>query len=238
MTSAQPPEQRARQRSPGRAGLRRRLVEREILERAAELFAERGFAGTTVQDIADALGMSRPALYYYVKSKDVILEQLVENLSINDAKVLEKIRRDRSLESADKLREMAQQLASNAGANPNQTQILAQGKHHLPQQIADLNREAERSIVQSIASLLEQGMKEGQFRKLEPRTAALAIVGMCLWVAWWADEAPPEALATQIADQAVSSVLAHDGDRDIDDPAGLLRGARANLERLALALEP
>src|SRR5580704_13800655 len=109
-----------RTRQTGRAGLRRRLVEREILERAAELFAERGFAGTTVQDIADALGMSRPALYYYVKSKDVLLEQLVENLSINDAKVLEEIRRRRTGDPVEKLHAMAQHLATNAGSNPHQ----------------------------------------------------------------------------------------------------------------------
>jgi len=225
------------ERAPGRAGLRRRLVEQEILERAAELFAERGFAGTTVQDIADALGMSRPALYYYVKSKDVLLEQLVKNLSINDAKALEAIRRRRSGEPLEKLREMAQHLATNAGSNPYQTQILAQGKHHLPDGIAQLNRDAERSIVQSLIWVLEQGMRRGQVRQLDTRTAALAIVGMCLWTAWWIDESPLEKIAVQISEQAVNSVLAVDGDREIDEPAALLRAARANLDRVQAALD-
>jgi AcrR family transcriptional regulator len=224
-------------RQGARAGLRRRLVEREILERAAELFAERGFGGTTVQDIADALGMSRPALYYYVKSKDVILEQLVENLSINDAKVLEGIRRRRSGDPAEKLHEMAQHLATNAGSNPHQTQILAQSKHHLPDGIAQLNRDAERSIVQSLIWVLEQGMRRAQFRQLDPRTAALAIIGMCLWIAWWIDDSPLEQLADQIADQAVNSVIAIDGDRELVDPAALLRAARANLDRLQATLD-
>jgi AcrR family transcriptional regulator len=226
-----------RTRQTGRAGLRRRLVEREILERAAELFAERGFAGTTVQDIADALGMSRPALYYYVKSKDVLLEQLVENLSLNDAKVLEEIRRRRSGDPVDKLREMARQLATNAASNPHQTQILAQSKHHLPDGIAKLNNEAERSIIQSLIWALEQGMRRGQFRALDPRTAALAIVGMCLWTAWWVEQSPLEQLVAQVADQAVASVLAADGGSEADDPAGLLRAARANLDRLQATLD-
>jgi AcrR family transcriptional regulator len=224
-------------RKGGRAGLRRRLVEREILERAAELFAERGFAGTTVQDIADALGMSRPALYYYVKSKEVILEQLVENLSINDAKQLEAIRRRRSGDPVEKLREMAQHLATNAGSNPHQTQILAQSKHHLPDGIAQLNRDAERSIVQSLTWVLEQGMRRGQIRQVDVRTAALAIVGMCLWTAWWIDGAPLEQLTVQIADQAVNSVLAVGGDQEAGDPAEVLRGARAQLDRVQAALD-
>src|SRR5262245_22861316 len=202
------------QRDSGRAGLRRRLVEREILERAAELFAERGFAGTTVQDIADALGMSRPALYYYVKSKEVILQQLVENLSINDAKVLEKIASRRSGDPVEKLREMALQLATNAGSNPHQTQILAQSKHHLPDPIAKLNLDAERSIAKRIMGVLEAGIGKGQFRDVDPHTAALAIIGMCLWTAWWVEDTPLEQVTEQVADQAVSSVLAPDGDTD------------------------
>ena len=51
-------------------GTRRELVENEMYEHAIRLFAERGFAGTSLQDIADAMGVTRPALYYYVKSKD------------------------------------------------------------------------------------------------------------------------------------------------------------------------
>jgi AcrR family transcriptional regulator len=226
-----------RTRQTGRAGLRRNLVEREILERAAELFADRGFAGTTVQDIADALGMSRPALYYYVKSKDVLLERLVENLSINDAEALEAIRRARSGDPVEKLRAMARQLATNAGSNPHQTQILAQSKHHLPGGIAQRNLEAERSILQSLIWVLDQGMRRGHFRQIEPRTAALAIVGMCLWTAWWVEDSAVEQLTAQVADQAVNGVLALDGDRELDEPAALLRAARANLDRLQATLD-
>jgi AcrR family transcriptional regulator len=221
----------------GRAGLRRRLVEREILERAAELFAQRGFAGTTVQDIAEALGMSRPALYYYVKSKEVILERLVENLSINDAKVLESIRRRRSGDPDTKLYEMAHHLATNASSNPYQTQILTQSKHHLPAEIAERDREAERSIVLTLIWVLEQGMRRGQFRLLDPRTAAMAIVGMCLWTAWWVQGSPPESLTAQVADQAVASVVAVDGQLHSDSPADLLRATRAGLDRLQAVLD-
>jgi AcrR family transcriptional regulator len=181
--------------------------------------------------------MSRPALYYYVKSKDVILEQLVENLSINDANVLEAIRRRRSGDPLDKLREMAHHLATNASSNPYQTQILAQSKHHLPEQIAARDREAERSIVQSLVWVLEQGMRRGQFRALDPRTAALAIVGMCLWTAWWVQGSPSQSLTDQVADQAVASVAATDGNRELDEPAELLRAARANLDRLQSTLD-
>ena len=66
----------------GRSGTaRRELVENELYEHATRLFAERGFAGTSLQDIADAMGITRPALYYYVKSKDELLAKLVTEVT-------------------------------------------------------------------------------------------------------------------------------------------------------------
>jgi hypothetical protein len=80
-------------------------------------------------------------------------------------------------------------------------------------------------------------MKRGQFREVDPRTAALAIVGMCLWVAWWVDDAPLDVLAEQIGDQAVCGVVAPHVDRSSSDPRTLLRQTRGMLDRLALLLE-
>src|SRR2546425_4678982 len=65
----------------GASTARRELVENEIYEQAIRLFAERGFAGTSLQDIADALGITRPALYYYVRSKDELLAKLAADVA-------------------------------------------------------------------------------------------------------------------------------------------------------------
>ncbi|MFZ0838044.1 MAG: TetR family transcriptional regulator, partial [Xanthobacteraceae bacterium] len=61
---------------------KKEALRQAVLEAAAKLFAERGFGGTNLQDIADALGISRPALYYYFKSKDEILASLVEEVTV------------------------------------------------------------------------------------------------------------------------------------------------------------
>ena len=54
------------------------LVENELLARAADLFAERGYNGTSLQDIADTMGMTRPAIYHYFENKDALLVALGE----------------------------------------------------------------------------------------------------------------------------------------------------------------
>jgi TetR/AcrR family transcriptional regulator, cholesterol catabolism regulator len=55
----------------------------EVLEAAAEIFYERGYASATVQDVADALGMLKGSLYYYIESKEDLLYRLL--LEIHDA---------------------------------------------------------------------------------------------------------------------------------------------------------
>jgi len=48
-----------------------------ILDVAAHLFATRGFAGTSIRDIADEIGVTKAALYYHFASKDVLLHEIV-----------------------------------------------------------------------------------------------------------------------------------------------------------------
>lgn len=56
---------------------RRTDTRERILEVAARLFSERGFAGTSIRDIAGELGVTKAALYYHFPSKDAILVELV-----------------------------------------------------------------------------------------------------------------------------------------------------------------
>jgi AcrR family transcriptional regulator len=63
---AVPSSRRVRQNSRRRS--------EEIIEAAAQVFAERGFHGATTQDIADVLGIRQASLYYYFSSKEAALE--------------------------------------------------------------------------------------------------------------------------------------------------------------------
>jgi AcrR family transcriptional regulator len=53
----------------------------QILDRAAELFAARGFHGTSVDDVGSACGISGPALYRHFASKDTMLAEMLVGIS-------------------------------------------------------------------------------------------------------------------------------------------------------------
>ena len=93
--------------NPPASTVRKELVESQMYETAAKLFALRGFAGTSLQDIADEMGITRPALYYYVKSKDELLAKLVTEITEgNTAQILD-VANDPALDSVEKLSRIA-----------------------------------------------------------------------------------------------------------------------------------
>src|ERR1700683_5628782 len=53
-----------------------RRRDREVLKAATGVFYKRGYADATVQDVADALGMLKGSLYYYIRSKEELLHLL------------------------------------------------------------------------------------------------------------------------------------------------------------------
>ena len=62
-----------RGRSPGYE-----LQRETILARAAELFAQRGYTATSMNEVAEACGVSKPSLYHYVRDKDQLLVEIAE----------------------------------------------------------------------------------------------------------------------------------------------------------------
>jgi TetR/AcrR family transcriptional regulator, cholesterol catabolism regulator len=78
-TATQP----AARRPPRRAGERRRRVANhedrwtDIVERAGAIFYRKGYEATSLQDIADSVGLLKGSIYYYIKTKEDLLYELV-----------------------------------------------------------------------------------------------------------------------------------------------------------------
>jgi AcrR family transcriptional regulator len=83
------PTRRSRVRPPSRRWLER---EQEIYEVAAEIFHKKGYAGTTLQDIADAVGLLKGSLYYYIDSKEDLLYRITQVIHGNARAILDETR--------------------------------------------------------------------------------------------------------------------------------------------------
>lgn len=168
-----------------RSGLSRQLVTSELLDASTRLFAEKGYESTTLQDIAKALGMSRPALYHYVSSKEELLGMLVEQVSQGFAEVLRQLTERADLSPTEKLDNVVEITVRQRAQHPDQFRILDQSEQVLPEPVRTHHREAKRNVLREVITVIEAGIAAGEFRAVDPRPTALSLLGMCNWVAWW-----------------------------------------------------
>jgi AcrR family transcriptional regulator len=226
-------------RQPRSGTARRELVENEIFEHATRLFAERGFAATSLQDIAEAAGLTRPALYHYVRSKDDLLSRLVEELTAGPADELGRIRSDTSVSPARRLRDMAHAVALNQARNTERFRLLVRSEAELPAELSEVYRRGRRRVLKEFTDVIDEGVRSGELRPTDARVAALGIIGLCNWVAWWHRPGNgDEAVAAQLADMAAAS-LAESSDRQVggSGPQRALALLRQDLDYLERELD-
>jgi AcrR family transcriptional regulator len=221
--------------------VRRGLVEQEIYDHATRLFAERGFAGTSFQDIAAAVGLTRPALYHYVNSKDELLSKLVAEITEDSAAGMQAIAKRDDLDAAGKIHAIVVASVRRQAEQTARFQLLIRSEADLPADIAAKHASGRRLVLRTLAGVIEAGIVSGAFRPVDARVAALGLLGMNNWVAWWYQPGGRDDLDTiceQLADMAVASLRESDAtEEQAEGPRGLLRRVRQDLDRLERLLD-
>jgi TetR/AcrR family transcriptional regulator, cholesterol catabolism regulator len=181
----------ARRRSAALTGGKSGYVDRrrEIFQAAAEVFKERGFRGTTLSHVAEAMGTDRASLYYYVSSKDELFQEVVSeavNVNLAAATAI----RDEDGPAPDKLRRLIEGLmASYAAYYPVLYVLIQENLSHVApehsewaQEMKRINREYERLVIE----IIEAGQKEGTFRDSAPAwLLAYGVIGIVGWSNRW-----------------------------------------------------
>lgn len=151
----------------------------EVLDGALELFVEKGFAQTRVEDIAARAGLSKGAVYLYFPSKEAILEGLVKRAVVpiadNALGVLENYAGDPRLVMGTALKLVAGRLSDpKVAAIPR---LLIREMVHFPE-FAQMYREAVLDrVLPVIERLIARGISEGYFRPVDPALTIRSLVG-------------------------------------------------------------
>lgn len=200
----------------GTVSTRRSLVEGQILDAATELFAARGYAGTSLQDVANATGLTRPALYHYFSSKEDLLLRLVSEATVGPASELRQIRQRGGASAAVRLRDMAASVARLHVHHPERFRMLIRSEADLPADIAKTYDTGRRDVLREFTAVIGEGVRSGEFRAIDPHISALGVIGLCNWVAWWhkpGDDEADRRVVTALAEMGVASVAAKDRPR-------------------------
>ncbi len=154
-----PADQVRRQRDPERTRL-------EILEVATQEFADRGFAGARVDEIAARTRTTKRMIYYYFGSKEVLyiaaLEKAYEAIRITEQSV-----DIDNLDPVAAVRKLAELTFDRHEANPNFSRLVS---HENTQRAHFINADGgfpglDRPVIKMLQKSLEQGRLEGVFRR-------------------------------------------------------------------------
>jgi AcrR family transcriptional regulator len=188
---------------------KKEALRRTVLEAAAKLFAQRGFGGTNLQDIADSLGISRPALYYYFKSKEEILASLVEEVTVFSGLQATELAAKADFNPSDTLRQMTFNHAKWLLEHTVEFRVVDRTENDLPAATRRRHDKAKRALLDNFVRTIERGIELGHFRPVDATVAAFSILGMCNWTAWWfipEGRVPLAEIAKSIADLAVAGL--------------------------------
>lgn len=127
----------------------------EILDAAERLFAGKGFDQTSTNDILDEVGIARGTLYYHFKSKEDILDAMIERLAGQMMRAAEKIAGDQKLPVLERLTGTITALNLN---NSIGTEVMEQ--IHKPQN-ALMHQKMQEQLVSGTVRILTGLMQEG-----------------------------------------------------------------------------
>jgi len=157
----------------------------QIIEAAARVFAERGFHGATTQAIADVLGIKQASLYYYFSSKEAALE-LVCLRGVEGFFEAAKAIAARPESARERLALLINSHLSPLVDRADFVKVFLNERQHLPTESRRRIGRWSRGLERIFEEVIKEGIANGEFRAaLDPRTATLAILGMCNAVSSW-----------------------------------------------------
>jgi AcrR family transcriptional regulator len=165
--------------------LKRPPVE-EILFAAGRLFAQKGFAGTSTREIAEAAGLQQPSLFHYFGSKEEILRALSERALIRPLDALEAISAGPGRASA-KLFLIISFHVRHLCSEPFDLTGVIGSMTVLPRKRFRSWYEGVDRYTHGLRALIEQGTEAGDFMRTDATTATMAILGMVNWTIRWYD---------------------------------------------------
>ncbi|MGK7391716.1 MAG: TetR/AcrR family transcriptional regulator [Candidatus Cyclobacteriaceae bacterium M2_1C_046] len=174
----------------------------QVIRTAAELFKVKGYAATSMRDLAQAMGIEAASLYSHIKSKEEILRTLCFDMAKEFIRSLDEVE-SKSISNTEKLRAgiiahvnvMSQDLTASA-VFMNEHRHLSQPylKEFLFKRINYINR---------FKKIIDSGIKVGEFKPVDTKLAVMTLFSSLNWMPNWYDPVKtlnPEQLGEQLAD--------------------------------------
>jgi AcrR family transcriptional regulator len=160
----------------------------EILRTAARLFQQQGYDGTSMNDVAAALRLSKGGLYHHFQSKDEILFNLMNHaMDITEERVIAPVKAIADPE--ERLRTLIRRhIAVVLSERDREITVMLHENHPLTPALRKRINARKKDYVHFVENLIAevQSVRGGSSKRtVTPRAAAFALLGMINWIYQW-----------------------------------------------------
>lgn len=162
-----------------------RARHRAILEAAARLICARGYEGTSIQEIADACGLTKAGLYHHIQNKEhLLLEIMNYGMDLFEEQVLSQVE---SIEDpVERLRAcMVRNIHLVTRGWSKEITIILHEHATLTGPAREQINARKKRYVSFLERSFSEAMERGQIRRVDPKVAAFSFLGMVLWIYKW-----------------------------------------------------
>ena len=154
-----------------------------ILKQAADLFARAGYAATSMNEVAGACGLSKPALYHYFKDKNALLLEICDaHISRLIALVAEVDQQN--LAPEPRLRTLVERFVQEYAHAVNEHRVLTEDVRFLNESDQERILNGERQVVDSVARAVEELRPDADKDGLT-KALTMLLFGMMNWMFTW-----------------------------------------------------
>lgn len=155
-----------------------------ILQVAAELFARRGYLGTSMNDVAEGCGLSKPSLYHYFRDKESLLVSIAQEHVAALAELVKSVEDDAALRPHDHLEILIKRFLTEYADAQNAHRVLTEDVKFLSPAARERILALERAVVNGFAHAIAVHRPDLQDAQVH-KAVAMLLFGMLNWMFTW-----------------------------------------------------
>lgn len=173
---------------------------KEIMRIAAKLFADKGYDGASLSEVAAQMDVSKAALYHHIRNKEEILQEICDDVLVAAIKDTKRINKT-NLSPRDKLKWFIRGVIKGVTEDKIVMAVLFENTNSLSPEAREKVHKQKKAFDQLLEDILREGAEKGYFDIHDFKIAVFTIQGACNFGYQWYHEGgrlTPEEIAEEI----------------------------------------